>query len=320
MHINFFLITALLLLPGPLAAAMNLPHTVTSQNGALSVDYASSVSVKMFTVVVGRTGFNGTSSTFTLQVNQGDDVKIVFLYGDSDLSYDNPHIITIAGYGITTATLDKSNPNRTVEFVAGQVGSFKFYCSTPCLGMENLQQGVLDVRSGGSGTVKTLLTMLHCHMHSGNMLHMIIALDDLQGNPVPGVLVHFDLNTTLGWMEIGRNVTATAGYSEFMYPLGSSMVDVVAALFPGSGIYAPSNATATFAPGISGDLGGAPFLSGQNSLIDFRLVGIPPYVTVIIVSLVLLVVASVWLTYGYVVKQILDIRRHSSKSEDGGSA
>ncbi len=132
--------------------------------------------------------------------------------------------------------------------------------------------------------------------------------------------MHFDLNTSLGWMEIGRNVTASNGYSEVMYQMKSPVLDEVAALFSGSGIYAPSNVTATFPAGFPGaDLSGTPFLSGQNPLIDLRLVGIPPYISMVIAALVLAIVGSVWLIYGYVVRQIISIRRHSSKEEVGGS-
>ncbi len=322
MRISIFLIASMLILQVSLvAAASNLQKATASDNDGLVVEYSSPNPVVAFTVVVSRNGFNGTSSAFTLQVNQGDEVKITFLYGDGDLSWDNPHIITIDGYSITTAAIDKNNPNATVQFIAGQAGQFKFYCSTPCFGMENLQQGLLDVTAGGSGTVRTSIALLHCHMHPGSFLHMIVSLEDQQGNPVPGVSVHFDLNTDLGWMEAGRNVTSPNGFSTFMYQLKSSALDEAAAVFPGSGSYAPSNVTAIFTPiSLTGAFGGSPFLSGQNSLIDFRLVGVPPLIGVFIVSIVLVVVASVWLTYSYVLKQILNIRRNSTKKDEGGSA
>ncbi|MBI3116530.1 MAG: hypothetical protein HYZ12_04240, partial [Thaumarchaeota archaeon] len=101
----------------------------------------NSSQLKVFTVVVSRLGFNGSSDSMNLQVNQGDRVRMLFVYGDNDMMHSNPHEMTIDGYNIVTDTINKKTPTTVVEFTAGQAGKFVFYCSKPCAGMENLQNG-----------------------------------------------------------------------------------------------------------------------------------------------------------------------------------
>ncbi len=55
-----------------------------------------------FRVEVSRNGFNNTAGEFRLEVEQGQEVEITFVYGDSDFPENNPHIIAIPDYSLQT--------------------------------------------------------------------------------------------------------------------------------------------------------------------------------------------------------------------------
>ncbi len=99
-----------------------------------------------FQIEVSRHGFNDTPGEFRLAVEEGQEVEITFVYGDEDLSQNNPHIITIPAYGITTATLDKENPEDTVSFTASKSGEVSFMCTLYCVGHTNLRKGSIVIQ------------------------------------------------------------------------------------------------------------------------------------------------------------------------------
>ncbi len=70
----------------------------------------SNATAKIFTIIVGSSGFNGSVSPISIQVTQGDNVTIKFVYGDENLSFDNPHAIRIEGYNIETGKIDRETP------------------------------------------------------------------------------------------------------------------------------------------------------------------------------------------------------------------
>lgn len=317
-----------LILLTPLSLAERSPYVMFASGTLVvkpSVSTSSRVSeVKVFTLAVARTGFNGSSGGINLQVNQGDRIRINFVYGDGDLRQDNPHVVTIDGYNIETGEISKKNPIETVEFTAGQVGKFRLYCSIPCLGMENLQQGMLEVSPPKLGTfIRTSLSARHLEVHHPyidhslahtDLLHVIAYVMDETGSPVAGVLVDFLVSTRFGIVKVASNMTEADGSAHLLYPLAALREMKVTVSFWGSGGYMASNATELFTPVVSvGEIPETPFLSGQNSLVDLRVVGIQPHVGATLMALIALVVGSVWLTYAYVLSQILKIKRVSSK-------
>ncbi len=97
-------------------------------------------------VEVSRNGFNNTPGEFRLEVEDGREVEITFVYGDSDFPQNNPHIIAIPDYGITTGVLDENNPEKTVRFTASTAGEVTFMCSkVDCVGHTNLLGGILAI-------------------------------------------------------------------------------------------------------------------------------------------------------------------------------
>jgi len=61
-----------------------------------------------------------------LTVDVGDTVRITVINGDPLL-----HDLTIDEFGVTTGQLVEDEQTVTVEFVAGQAGTFEYYCSVP---------------------------------------------------------------------------------------------------------------------------------------------------------------------------------------------
>ncbi len=97
-------------------------------------------------IEVSRRGFNSTAGEYRLEVEEGQQVEITFVYGDKDFSQNNPHIIAIPDLGITTGLIDQENPEATVRFTAGNTGEFAFECTkVDCVGHTNLLGGILVI-------------------------------------------------------------------------------------------------------------------------------------------------------------------------------
>jgi len=82
-----------------------------------------------FRVKVSRSGFNNTQGEFRLEVEEGQEIEITFIYGDSDFYQNNPHVIVIPAFGITTGILDQENLEATVRFTASNTGEVRFMCT-----------------------------------------------------------------------------------------------------------------------------------------------------------------------------------------------
>jgi len=274
---------------------------------------------KIFTVMVSSQGFNGSAKTLNLDVSQGDQVEITFVY---DSTVDTAHKIAIEGYNIQTAILDKANPTSKIQFVAGQVGSFLIHCIIPCVGMEYLQNAWLVVQQITGVIIGTTLTLGNLNV-TGSLLNIIARVTDRAGNPISGLIVSFYVSTEFGMMNIGNNVTDTNGVARFTYPLASIRDMTVEAYFPGSGIYQSGNATAFLAPSNSGtvfvSIGGETnnFPGGEGSFFDTRLVGVSTEISVVLATIVLVVILCVWSTYAYVIGLVLRIKRQNSKKNRG---
>jgi len=274
---------------------------------------------RIFTVMVSSQGFNGSSNTLNLDVSQGDQVEITFVY---DSTVNTAHEIAIEGYNIQTAILDKANPISKIQFVAGQAGSFLIHCIIPCVGMDNLQNAWLVVQQSTGEIIGTTLTLRNLNL-TGSLLNIIARVTDRAGNPISGLIVSFYVSTDFGMMNIGDNVTDTNGVARFAYPLASIRDMAVEAYFPGSGIYKSGNATAFLAPSNSGTI----FVSvvggtnnppgGEGNFFDTRLVGVSTQISVVLATIVLIVIICVWSTYAYIIGLVLKIKRQNSKRNRG---
>lgn len=284
---------------------------------ALTVSSASS---KAFTVIVSRNGFNGTAK-FSVTVQQGDLVKITFVYGDNDLAYDNPHEMTFEHYGIHTAKVGKSNPTATVEFVADTAGSFSFYCDIPCVGMENLLGHLIVASTETSPTAITLGLRVSAVDASSNSVLISAKMEDPNGHVVVGVPVRFYENTTFGELLLGSVVTNSQGVAILNYTSSrTGPVEITAeslgnaksvgVTMPISTIQAPDGKIylEVNTPSRPTDV-----YYGISYPSNLAMIGVPRLVNIVIVLIAGLVIVGVWGTYGYVWRQLANVPRAGSE-------
>lgn len=284
--------------------------------------------LRSFVVIVSRFGFNATmgmggpmmgqrQSLFNITVNEGDRVRITFVYGDTDMRVNNPHVITIDGYNIASTELNLKNRQDTIEFTAGQVGEFKFYCSIPCTGMDNLQAGVLFTRLALTADINTRLLISPSkpdHSDHSKPLALQAQLRDEMGGPIEGVMINFLEKTRYGYAIVASSSTNKEGLAVISYEQRIPRTAEITAIFGGSGKFRPSNSTLLLQSNtLASERDDSPWVSRQNLFVDLRVVGVPPHVGFSLVLLLSIVVGSVWLTYAYVAKQIFNILRERRK-------
>ena len=316
-----------------LAVAVILPPNVSSQ---VTKEFAQNGLVKSFTVVVSRHGFNGTNNPLIIDIVEGDVVHITFLYGDNDLSYDNPHVIFLQGYDLRTRVISRANPSATLDFIATETGTYAFYCVVPCAGMPNLELGQVAVGRRPAGALPTNIDVMVDGTAVQGQAVSIMATLRQGSQPVPSIGLDFYANTTFGLMKIGSGVTDQNGTARISYKFVPSGMSTITVEFAGSDYLAASSNRVSFfveprgevpvlvsiSPGVSGEsISGLPYVRGQNRMPDLRLVGTPFWQGVPLITLILLIVGSVWAMYGYVFAQIRAILRGSSSEgieEKGG--
>jgi hypothetical protein len=274
--------------------------------------------VRYFTILVSASGFNGSSNPFYLQVIQGDRVDIRFIYADQDLSFDNPHKMIIGGYNIVTGNVDRLIPLQEVNFTASQVGSFQFYCIIPCFGMENLQEGFLVVSaSTRTAPVSTNLSNLNVAA-DGNIITVSVLLANQKGAPISGAIVEFSVSSDFGPVKMGQNTTGSDGTAKLSFPLNTPRGIFVTVHFAGSGQYLQSQTATSFTPPplrTEPPLE-APYVNGQAPSVDLRLAGILPTHSLIIVTVGLIVVLSVWGVYALVLKEVVGVWKAGKTMEE----
>ncbi len=274
--------------------------------------------VRYFTVLVSASGFNGSANPFYLQVTQGDRVDIRFIYADQDLAFDNPHKMLIGGYNIVTGNVDKQIPVQEVNFTASQVGSFQFYCIIPCFGMENLQEGFMVVSaSTRTAPVSTNLSQLNVAAR-GNVITISVLLANKNGAPISGAIVEFSVSSDFGQVKMGQNTTGSGGTAQLSFPWSTPRAIFVTVHFAGSGQYLQSQTATSFIPPPSQTTPTleTPYVNGQAPSVDLRLAGILPVHSLIIVTVGLLVVLSVWSVYALVLREIVAVKRASRTVEE----
>jgi hypothetical protein len=278
----------------------------------------NSTGVRHFTVIVSASGFNGSPNPLYLQAIQGERVDIRFVYGDQFLSFDNPHKMLISGYNIVTGNIDRAIPVQEINFTAGQVGSFQFYCIIPCFGMDNLQNGFLVISaSTQTAPVSTNLGNLKVEA-TGTIITASVLLSNQKGAPISGAIVEFAVSSEFGPVKMGQNVTGPDGTAQLSFPLNTPRDILVTAHFAGSGQYLQSQLSTSFSPPPlkTGPPPETPYVNGQAPSVDLRLAGILPIHSLIIVALGLVVVISVWSVYALVLREIAVIWKAGKRMDE----
>jgi hypothetical protein len=98
-------------------------------------------------IEVSRHGFNNEAGGPRFEVTKGQEIEIIFAYGDNDFSQNNPHIIAIPSLNISTGIFDENNPEETIRFTPGQTGEVRFMCTQGgCVGHTKLQGGIIVIQ------------------------------------------------------------------------------------------------------------------------------------------------------------------------------
>lgn len=259
----------------------------------------------IFRIEVSQDGFNKSSEELRIEVVEGQEVEITFVYAD-DTSYNNTHIIYISGYKIQTEPLNKSNPESTIKFTANQTGEFVITCIVECTGHSNLQSGKLIVTpSGGSGpkevSAVTLVMNAPDQSETGQALTLTAIIKDELNKAVSGSLIKFFVESNFfvnGLMDIGEAITDEQGQAKIDYiPNQSGALRAVARYEAGSG-FEPVEAEKTIDIKDNGK-----FLYQSQVGIQF------PNGLLFWVVAVVIVLAGVWSTFLYVLFQLNNISR-----------
>ncbi len=282
-----------------------------------------------FRIEVSRHGFNNTTGEFRIEVEEGQEVEITFVYGDGDLTRNNPHIIFISDYNIQTDIQDRENLEVTVRFTAGSPGEINFTCILYCKGHENLQGGrivILPTTEPPAEEGGTLLLTAPEQAQSGQPLTLTAVLRDSQDKPIGSTTVKFFIKVdffTSGLMEIGEAVTNDQGIAVLEYTPRLAGDMQIVARHEGESYEAATTVTLTeadepfyhhteaglqvpapgaevfIAPGTPLELGEG----GKAPISVFR----PPTGILSWLSPLLLAVMVLWATYFYVIRQVFRI-------------
>ncbi|MEM4314806.1 MAG: hypothetical protein QXI97_02255 [Nitrososphaerota archaeon] len=304
---SFF--TIIMLLSSMYVVALYLPHPAAAHIVVLGSD--ARPSMKEFTIIVTRMGFNG-SAELRMEVNQGDTVKITFLYGDHDMKADNPHLIEIEKFDVKVE-LSREEEKKTVELTINQPGVFSIRCILRCRGHENLQNGVLVVKEIET-SIESLRLTLSANENSPST-YLLIARVVMEGEqPVQGVLVEFLDHTPLGYVSIGDTLTNADGIATLEYKPTKAGSRQILAIFRGTSKFKPANATLTITPSAA-SAPRLPFelsetsVRGENLWPDLRLVGMQAGANTILVILAVYVVMTAWMIVLWTARSILRLRR-----------
>lgn len=319
-EITRVLLTIVLLASFSLATieAVPAPHTLA---------IAASSVPQEFTLIVSRYGFNGTAD-LSLTVQQGDTVQIRFVYGDGDLSTDNPHAIAIEGYGIKTVNIGKTNPTATVQFIADQTGTFKIYCYIPCEGMGQLLDGLLVVTPHQGPRISTFLNLaiasdnpdIHEAMVHRGHGHVVVGASLLEttGTPLIGRPVKFVENTTFGSLWLNTTYTDSTGEAFLHFaPTTIGTVRIVAN-YPGDAAYSNSSNLISFTVQSLVNVTGIeqPSFYGLRYPPNLAMIAVSQIVNAASVLIVGVLVLSIWSIYGYIGSQILRLPGRRSQTAE----
>jgi len=229
----FFILILVFLMVSP---GVVLAEDSSAQNTASSTKQ-DSVS---FSVEVSKDGFNNSPEELRLEVVQGQEVKITFVYAEPDGSEDNPHIIYIGGYKVQTDTLNQENSEVTVKFTANKTGEFPITCIFECVGHHRLQNGKLVVLPEAEGspaesemTSAVTLTMdAPDQAETGQPLTLVAHVKDEHNENIEGAQVNFFIESDFfvkSLMEIGEMATDRQGLAKIDFtPNQAGILRVVA--------------------------------------------------------------------------------------------
>lgn len=252
---------------------------------------------QMASISVSRNGFEGVVD-YTLEVEAGHEVTLTFTYADGDLADDNPHDLRVKGLGLElpTVRVSRDQPTATLTFIPEKTGRLRILCVVPCLGMENLVGGVIKAKRPKAMGAPTSLRLDLTPRADGSVLARATLLDS-EGSPLADAPIVFTRRTTLGGdLVLGRPTTMENGSAVVKIPAtGGETIKVTAAFEGGGGLAYSEDEQAITVPG--------PVM--EHELGPLAAPTPPPVLALIL----LVVLGGVWAAYGFVVVQLVGLRR-----------
>ncbi|MEM2237805.1 MAG: hypothetical protein QXR26_07080 [Candidatus Caldarchaeum sp.] len=265
--------------------------------------------VKEIAIVVSRKGFNG-SRDLNIEANQGDQLRLVFLYGDGDLESDNPHKIEIEGYNVAVE-INREETIGVVELKANQPGTFKIRCVLRCRGHENLQEGLIKVKEVGQ-LPKISTLKLSAQENNETRTYLLVAEARTEdGLPVRGVQIEFLTSSSFGYVSIGTSATNQEGKAVMEYkPVKAGPLQILAVYKADKTVNAtlPLNPAFVSPPVLPFELSEAN-VRGENLWPDPRLVGTPARANAVLLVLLAAVVLTAWGIVLWSFRSIIQLKR-----------
>ncbi len=244
---------------------------------------------------------------FTIQVEQGQAAELTFVWAHQGYIQDE-HILILEGYGLESEKLTSQHKESIFKFIADKPGQFRFKCDLQCEIHDTLQKGRLSVTRGGSGgsnsaaslTPTTLTLSSSSTITTGEPVSFTAVLKDRDGAPVSKAEVHFYVDAEFagskGKMAIGLSKTDAKGVALLDYkPTIEMEKHTISASFEGVGIYAESQ-QATDIQQI-----GPTDPAYQTAPVGLEGVKLWVKLTVVVI------IGSVWLTFGFVLFQAMGV-------------
>ena len=273
-----------------------------------SLTYAQEAPVKV-TVKVTDGGFDPP----VIEVEQGKSVELTFVY--ANVAYANEeHIMVIPGYKLESDKIDSGHRQATVKFIATQSGTFDFKCDLECDTHDALQSGLIKVKpsSGGSAAKlepsRLVFDPVGGVLIKGDTVSFAALLQDKEGKPIPKAEVRFyaeqEFLGKTGLVEIGVAKTLPNGYANVLYRPTTNVPRTIIAKFTGVGLFDASEQSIQL-------VGSDQFRPRKVSASDDTLHGLKGGARAALV----LVIAGVWLAFGFMLFQVFGIRRAAAGGE-----
>lgn len=305
-RVGVALVAALLILSRAPGHAMADPMAGSAPGGQFHVREPLAAHVPDPLKVTVEVSYKGLNHRPGLEIEAvlGQEVEITFVWADVAVP-DNTHRLLLRGYDLTTGLLDAENREQTLRFMADRVGTFELVCDWRCEGhADALQSARLTVLDPHPATqpslVPTRLRLAPAPAVDRSALTLSATLTESSGDPVAGAPVAFFLRSTLagvdGEAEVATALTDERGTAMATYRPTVVGEHLFVIRFPGSDLLDGSEELLA----ITVDAVAEPYRVPPRGLDPIS--DLAPLVIVVVVG-------GVWATFGYVLLQVVGIRR-----------
>lgn len=249
----------------------------------------------------------------TVEVEQGKLVELTFVWDHAAYTKEE-HIMVISGYKLETELIDAEHRETTVKFIAAQSGTFDFKCDLECELHDAFQNGQIIVKPSSGGAAAQLLPSklvvdpANGVLIRGGTVSIAATLSGDDGEPIPRAEVRFYARQEfLGkteLMEIGVAKTLPNGFATLLYRPTTDSPRTLVAKFEGLGLYDATEQEIAL-------VGSDQFVPRVGEVPDDTLHGLKGAAHVALV----VVIAGVWLAFGFMAFQALGIKRAAGGGE-----